>query len=82
MPAPPRHADAAIYQNSALGTEFTHPSRSDQPSSGEENEMFDTQHLSPIETQLRLIQRDMIRVLGLPDTTAEEPEPPTQQSFK
>ena len=45
-----------------------------------EDELTRVQRLSISETELRLVQRDMIRVLGLPP--AAEPTPPERPSFK
>ena len=54
------------------------PTRSQSAHSGGD-EASDPGNLSPFETQLRLIQRDMIRVLQLPEDSKPEA---TRRSFK
>ena len=74
-----RHVDAAPPALTGSLSETSRPARSDA-SAEEDEELTRVQRLSISETELRLVQRDMIRVLGLP--LAAEPTPPGRPSFK
>ena len=70
-----RHVDAAPPALTGSLSETSRPARSDASA-----ELTRVQRLSISETELRLVQRDMIRVLGLPP--AAEHTPPEHPSFK
>ena len=80
-PAPPAPRPTGPATQGAPGTPLEDPYASQSANSAEdEAEVAQLQRLTIAETELRLVQRDMVRVLQLPQP--EEPTAPERKSFK